>query len=796
MKNTLAFIALFLSIHSAAQVVITGKVIDEANHAPLEFAEVVLTNAASEVIAGTILDSVGLFRLQAVPGDYQLTVSYFGTGLYSESIQLQSNKDLGTLAVKNIQELDEVTVTAKKSLIQRKIDRLVFNVENSSQASQGDAMDVLQVTPGVRVQNDKINLIGKGSMRVLVNDKLVNLSGQDLANFLKTIRSEDIKSIEVITAPPAKYDAVGNSGLINIILKRARINSWNIRAYGAYRQRRFAGGDGGVNFDFNKRKLSIASSLSYWNRDYYQEQDDYAYFPDGLWYTSSPFKANIKGINGRLDLNYQISPKWSMGAQYMYAHNDFAVTDKPYTPVYEYNSGDVLRYLQSEGTMDLKPKIHSINYNNEVKLDTSGKKISINLDYFIFNNPDTKTYDGISVINNPTSKQYYRGVNTNSQDVANYAAKVDIEMPTSWAKLSFGSKFSSTRSLNDIEFFNSGLVDDPITSFAKDKNDFKYDEMIEAGYISISKDLREKWSAQLGLRMEATQTTSVSDNLMLDVGRDYIKWFPTFYLSYKPAENATASFSYSRRIQRPGFFELNPNIYFINPFQTIEGNAFLQPAFIDNLELAYTYKNYVATVYYGYEDNMYSQVPLPNSTTNVIRFTNENFINTQRFGTSQNLTFDKVSWWSSNNSLDVNYTLFTFNLEGNPAAQKGINAQISTNNDFTLNTKKTLLSGVNYWYSFPSVEGIFDVKSASSLSLYLQFLLLDKKLSVTLRGNDLFKTSARRKETTINGVFQTARYYFDNRYFQVSISYQFGNTDISAKKHDTGNEDEKERAGN
>lgn len=797
MNKLLTFLTLLLSLTITAQIEITGSIIEKESQNPLEFAEVILLTNKSSVITGVVTDVKGAFKLNAKSGIYKLQVTYIGQILYTKDVTVaEKSIDLGTIEVINSQELDEVVIAAKKKLIQRKIDRLVFNVENSSKASEGDALEVLRVTPGVRVQNDKITMIGKSNLRVMINDKIVQLSDEDLANFLKSIASEDIKNIEVITTPPAKYEASGNSGLVNIILKEAKKDSWNAQLKSSYRQRRYPTGSFGGSFNFNKNKLSVATSFNYSNGDYYQEQDDYAYFPDGLWYTSSPLKANIKRLNGRIDINYQITSKWAMGGQYLYNSTSFGVTDAPFTPVFDYNTNEILRSLQSDGTMDLSPEIHSINYNNEIVIDTLGRKITLNLDYFIYNNPDTKTYNGVSIIQNPFSQQFYRGTNTNKQDVTNVSAKLDVEYPLDWIDLDFGGKISNSKSLNDILFFNSGLVDNPITSLPLFQNDFEYKEDIQALYISASKKFNDKWSTQIGLRIEATQTNSTSNNLNLSTKNDYTKFFPTFYLSYDATENSNFSFNYSKRIERPSFFELNPNIYFINPFQTIEGNAFLQPSFIDNLELTNTYKNFVTKIYYSYEDSLFSQVPLPDSTTNIIRFTNENFINRNRIGISENYTFDKVKWWSSNNSLDINYSKSKFNLEEEQEDQEGINATISSYNDFNLNADKTLLMGLNYWYSFPGVNGIFDTKAASSLSLSLQYLLLDKNLNITLRGNDLFKSSAERTTTTVNGVFQTARYYYDSRAFQLSVSYKFGNKDIKVKKHKTGNTDEKGRTGN
>ncbi len=794
MKKILFLLLVLSSVIISAQTLISGVVVDKETQQPLEFAEVILLTSESAIVSGIVTDEKGAFQIKATPGSYKLQVIFVGQTLYTKNIDLSSQPlKLGTIIVGTSEQLEEVVIDAKKKLIQRKVDRLVFNVENSSKSSQGDALEVLRVTPGVRVQNDRITMIGKSNLRVMINDKMVQLSSDELASFLKSIASEDIKNIEVITTPPAKYEAAGNSGLVNITLKRAKEDSWNAQLKSSYRQRRYGTGSAGGSFNLSKNKFSIATSLNYSDGVYYQDQDDYAFFPDGIWYTSSPITANIERLNGRVDVNYKITPKWQMGAQYLYGRTDYDVTDAPYTPVFDNNTNEIIRSLRSDGTMRFTPVLHSVNYNNEVKLDTLGRKLTLNLDYFTYNNPDTKTYNGISTIQNPFSEQFYRGTNTNVQDVENMSAKLDIDYPLDWAKLSFGGKISNSKNLNDIVFFNSGLVDNPVTDLPLSQNDFNYEEKIFALYVSLRKKFNDKWSTQLGLRMEDTQTDSRSNNLNLFVENDYTKLFPTFYVSYNATENSNFSFTYSKRIQRPSFGELNPNIYFSNPFQSIEGNAFLQPAFIDNLELTNTYKNFVTKLYYSYEENLFSQVPLADASTNNIRFTNENFIDTQRFGISEDYTFDKVKWWTSSNSLDVNYSISKFNLAQPQPDQRGLNATISTYNDFNLNADKTWMLGVNYWYTFPGLNGIFNTLSASSLSFSVQCLLLDKNLNITLRGNDLLRDSAERNESRVNGVFQTARYYYDSQSLQLSISYKFGNKKIRAKRHRTGNSEERRR---
>ncbi len=793
----IVFLVMFISISANAQTLLKGKIIDKSTQQPIEFADIIVTSSLMEYPIGTITDVAGNFELSLKKGPYQLTVLFVGKELIVKAIEIKDmDIDLGVILIENSQQLDEVIITSKKKLIERKIDRLVFNVENSSKASQGDALEILRVTPGVRIQNDQIKMIGKSNLQVMINDKIVQLSEEDLANFLKSIASEDIKNIEVITTPPAKYEASGNSGLINITLKQAKKNSWNAQLKSSYLQRRYATGSFGGNFNFNKENFSMATSINYRDGTYYQEQDDYAYFSDGLWYTSSPFRGQFKGLNSRLDLNYKITSKWEMGAQYLHNNASFNYTDTPYTPVFDYNTNEIIRSLQSEGTANLSPKFHSVNYNNEFKLDSLGREITLNLDYFTYTNPDIKKYSGNSTIQNPLLEQFYKGINTNKQDVTNRSAKLDVVYPLNWINLGFGGKITNSKSVNTISFFNSGLVDNPIVDIPLSENNFEYKEDIQALYLSANKTISKKWQTQLGLRLEATQTNSVSNNLNLFAKNEYTKLFPTFYVSYDATENSNVSFNYSKRIQRPSFFQLNPNIYFTNPFQTIEGNAFLQPAFIDNFELTNTYKNFVTKLYYSYEDNLFSQVPLADATTNIIRFTNENFINTKRFGISENYTFNKIIWWSSNNSFDINYSKSEFSLEEEQDNQEGINATISTYNDFNLNVDKTLIMGLNYWYSFPGINGVYKTKSASSLSLSIQYVLLDKNLNISLRGNDLFKSSAERNESRVNGVLQTARYYYDSRSLQLSASYKFGNKALKAKKHKTGNSEERNRTGN
>jgi hypothetical protein len=797
MKSLLILLLLvLLSLKLSAQIKIIGKINSSAKD-PVEFAEILLLNKDSLVMKTEFTNEKGDFELEANPGWYKLEVRQERKRLFSKNIELSADIDLGIITVDHINQLESVTVVGEKKLFERKVDRLIFNVENSINASGGDALEALKVTPGIKVQNDKILVIGKSNLAVMIDDKIIELSQEDLVNFLKSIPSESIKSIEVITTPPAKYEAAGNSGMVNIRLKKMKKDSWNALMGITYLQRKYGDGTLLGNLNYNKNRIGISSTINYKKGTTYVDQDSNVYFSDGLWHTSNPFKSDYTRINGKVNINYIISSKWVMGVQMLINDNKPKASINSNTSVNDYTTNETISYLKSERQNVQNPNIKSLNFYNEFKLDTLGKRIELNFDFFNFNNKDSRIYKGISVVEIPlpSSEKYFSGINNNNQNISNFSGKLDIEFPTKWMKLNFGGKISNSKSNNNIFFFNSGIVDTPVSELPLSQSKFEYSENVEALYISGNMKISKKWELQFGLRSEAIQAKAFSENLNQLVKNNYFKMFPTAFLSYLPNENSIFSFSYSTRIDRPRFNELNPNVFYINPFQTIEGNPFLQPAFVDNAELTYTYKKFESKLYFSIEDNLFYQIPMADPETNNIRYTNKNFINTQRYGISENYVYDKYKWWTSSIGFDINYSISKSSLAITNREQKGFNSRVSSNNDFSLNPSKTLLFNLNYWYSFPSIDGIENNKAISSLSFTLQYLILKKDLKISLKVNDLFKTEIIKSNSTVNGVYQEARYYLDSRGCQLSVNYKFGNKTVKEQQREMGNDEEKRRTG-
>lgn len=306
---------------------LTGKIVD-GKGVPVEFGEVLLLQKDSLPVKEEHINNLGEFSFQIDSGDYILKIQQFKRVIYSAAISMNGNHDLGIIKINSIKNINEVILDGKKKLIERKVDRLVFNVENSISATGGDALDAMKVTPGLKVQNDKIYIVGKSGMSVMIDDRLIQLSGNDLINFLRTIRSDEIKSIEVITNPPAKYDAEGNSGIINIKRKKVTPNSWKSLISSRYIQGNYASGGMGANFDYQKNKIYLNLSINYDRTKRKIDENITNLYPSKLWSETRTKKNLFFPFTTRLGFDYKLSPKVITGISFYNSFSEANPTEK------------------------------------------------------------------------------------------------------------------------------------------------------------------------------------------------------------------------------------------------------------------------------------------------------------------------------------------------------------------------------------------------------------------------------------------------------------------------------------
>lgn len=795
MTKLIFFLWLFvLPFGVLAQVKISGQITDSQNK-PLELLEVQLQNNQALITHSDLTDSKGNFSLTTPKGTYTLLIKHLGKVLKEQTINASQDVNLGIIILNDTpQQLQEVVVNSKKKLIERKVDRLVFNVENSISASGGDAIDAMKITPGIRVQNDAISMIGKNNLAVMIDDKIIQLAGEDLINFLKTIPSDNIKSIEVITAPPAKYSAEGNSGLVNIKLKKAKKDSWSANMRGTYTQTTYPAGSVGGGFNYDKKKISISSDLGITNGSISPTYNTTFFYPSQTWQEENTNRNYYDIVRGRLGVNYKFSEKFNIGLQYIGSNNNKNNKEKDFSTIKNNSLSTIDSLIISSAENKIKNNINAVDIYTIYKLDTIGRKISTNFNYLVFDDNQDRIFKSNNLYQNQTiiPNSYYAANNISEQNITNYSAKIDVDFPTKFIDLTFGGKISFTKNNTDLALYNlttGNQVFDPLQS-----NKFVYKENTEALYISGSKKLGEKWESQLGLRLETTQTEGNAITLNQTNKNNYSKLFPTFYLSYAPNENNSLSFSYGKRLDRPYFEFLNPFRIYNNKYQYSEGNPFLQPSYSNNLEINYTYKsNWNNRLYYSKISNGTGGIifinPLDGIQANIIL----NYLNSENFGLSESYTISHKEWFQSYNSFDIFYSNSKSSVPYINSNITGVNYNLTTNNNFIFNKEKTVLFALNYSYNFKGVSGVDKISAYSQLDASLKFLFLNKKWNLAIIGNDILKTSIITQTSITNNYPIIYRNYEDIRFLRISVVYKLGNKDIKTTQIEGSNEEEKNR---
>ncbi|WP_300675684.1 outer membrane beta-barrel family protein [Soonwooa sp.] len=763
--------------------------ITNANKKSISDAEVTLTQGKNK--SYFITDSEGKFKINTKEnGEFQLEVFQDGTSVYSEKVNIMGDiiKNITIAEAKSTEtKIDGVQIVAKKKLIERKVDRMVFNVENSVAAQGLDAFEALGKTPMLRTTDKAISIAGKSNVAVMVNDKIINLSGDDLINYLKTLRSDDIAKIEIITTPPAKYEAEGRSGLINIILKKNTSLGWNasLQSSGTYYfGKPTVSHTNGVTFNYQGKKLSISSSLSegefYWNQKSYTHNLNNN--NDGFWNTDSQWFNNFKNKGGNIKAEYKLNDKNTIGFNYNYSHNKNSEKAKNSTKILDENGA---RSFLSDGDNLNIRNIHNANAFYDIKIDSAGGKLS---------------FSGNLMMNNANANNYYNTIETSgtASTFANpilkykiYSGQADLEKTISKVKLETGVKYTKIENNSNFNFFD--IQNGEFVPNLDRSNVFNYNEENYAAYASGSFKINEKWDAKAGLRYEYTKLNgfSVTDNVTNE--NQYGKFFPTAYISYKPSDDHTFSANYSRRISRPYFNNLNPFKYYNSEFEFNTGNPYLRPIFTDSFELAYVLKsNFSATAFYNYNKDSYDRIQFIDN--GIKHNTVLNFYNESQAGINLSYNFNKFKWLESSIFVNGFYSKSKSFIPDAIAELSGYGASYSLDNSFFLNKDKTFTFLFGFWGDLPNKVGNTSFQGKFSAYSGFKLSLMDKKLLINATLDDVFNTE-RSKGVEYYQNFNSAYYYKGiSRSFNLSLTYKFGNNNVKGATKEVKFE-EKSRAG-
>ncbi|MBB4803246.1 hypothetical protein HNP37_003321 [Flavobacterium nitrogenifigens] len=791
--NLLIFLLLPLFCLAQTTLKLKGKITSE--NAPLEWANVSILNLEGKIINGTTSLQDGSFEINLKKDSYKMIINLLGFTDFEKEIAISKDTDLGLIVLnKNVTDLVEVVIQTKKKTIEQKTDRLIYNLENNVSTTGSDALSAINTAPGVVVKNDAITILGKGTSRVMIDGRLIELTGEELNSFLKSISASDIKNIEIISNPPAKYEADGFGGLINIIMKKGVRDSWKNTVTASYDQNRYGIYTLRDNFFYNKNKFRFSASVN--GKTGYKNADEVLemYFPDGLSKMSSTTKVKNENFSGKIALDYDLSERTTIGFQFLNDRNnpDFNSDIR----IDNYNTQNELDNVTlNKSFTDKGSKNQTYNGHLITKLDSLNRKLSFDVDYFNYSSKFNRDFTA----NDYSSEMQFIGINQagrniSNQDIDNWSFKADMEHPFTAFNLSYGAKMSFTNSVSDVAFYNtiSGTPElDPNQS-----NRFKYTENNQAIYINGDKKINEKWNIQLGLRLENTETNGFSETLNQENVNNYLKLFPTFFTSYKKNDNNTFSLNYGKRINRPRFDLLNPFRIYINSNSYSEGNPFLRPSFSDNFELAHSYKDILRTsIFVNVITNGYGVIFTSNPDTNTQIVTRENYFKGLNYGLGESYSASFVDWWQSENSVYFLGSQTTFTKDFDATPSNSLQIDFTTNNTFILG--KTTKLQIDFNYSTPFKNGLYNIGYVSSFDIGFKQDLLNKTLQIAFLANDIFNTSYLKDFTSVvNGVKQVYSQNESNRFVRLSVIYNFGNNKINIKERAFGNQDEKKRTGN
>ncbi|WP_158600301.1 TonB-dependent receptor domain-containing protein [Fibrisoma montanum] len=774
---------------------------------PLEFATILLLKAGdSTLVKGAAGDADGHYSIDNVmPGTYRISVTGVGyQKAFSAPFTVETGQAQVAVPTLVVQEdsrtLGEVKVTAKKPFIEQLADKTVVNVENSIVSAGGTALDVLEKAPGVLVdtQNDRISLKGRTGTLVMIDGKPTYLSAQEVVNLLRNTPSNGIQSIELISNPSAKYDAAGNAGIINIRLKRGTRNEGTSGSatvgsgYGRFPKasagltlNHRAGGwslFGNYNYDYNERFGSVDARRIFGKGDSLTTVRNLGYRPSSS--RNHTFKAGA---------DYALGKRTSAGLMLngMVSDNQARIDNSNLL----YNAGGELQQnvtMVNASTRGLQRIAANVNVKHT--FDTLGRnagprELTVDADYsYVSIDPQDNMRTRFLNAVGEEVRQPLVQRNTPPSQVTIRAGKFDYVHPLSKsAKLEAGGKISYVTSDNDARF--ETLVDGNYVIDPQRTNHFLYDETISAAYLNGSKDW-QKWSLQGGLRMEHTRSLGNSVTLNKVVDRNYVNLFPSVFMTYTASKNHQWRTSYSRRIDRPNYQDLNPFVYVMDTYTYYQGNPFLRPQYTDAFQVGYTYKGQTtASLSYNHTTDVITGVN--EQMEQIMRVTTVNLASLKNINLNVGFPLTITKWWNTRQTVDVFYNAYDAEYAGERLDYRQVSANVTSNHSFVLPHGFTAeLSG---FYNSPFVYGMLRLRALGQVSVGVQKTLWNKTATVRLNVSDLFQTM--RPGGVINhgttNVTFTNR--FESRVARLTFTYNFGNRNIKGGGQRRSSAEEEQR---
>ncbi|GJN59911.1 outer membrane beta-barrel family protein [Elizabethkingia anophelis] len=722
----------------------------------------------------------------------------------------QTKKD--TASTKKIEE-----VTLTKKVFQKKTDRFVYDVAASPVAKGNTAFNLLKETPLVSSTDDKtLRIAGKSNAVIYINGRKTQMDADGLVAFLKNTPAENIQKIEVITMPGSEFQVESSDGIINIILKKKTDNGLNGNLRMANNQGYYNNPSAGVSINYRKNKLGISSSIN--TNDYTQRQ--YYILRNGNSTSNNQSEGGMsdpnKGIGGYLNIDYALTEKSNLALSYNTRYNKSfnSVSNLFNTLKVQDKNGDwQTGYNMTKNHENAQSYNNSVNLNYELKTDSLGSKLNLNAAYFNYHrgqNSTNTTLDADQYGNTYSTSK--RIIQATPQMINNFSGMVDyIKKIKNDFTISVGGNYSNTKTDNDTK--TTTYKRDPLTptnyNITDTPNHFIYTENIYAVYVTFDKKFSDKFSGKVGARYEITNSLGTSDNAQTPeykrIERNYNNLLPYLSLNYAINKDHNLSYSFSSRMRRPSFWELNPVKEYLTDFNYVQNNPFVKASSVYNQELTYMYKNsYFIIIGHKYIKDVLNQIPLQGypvhpdgtvGTQNVLRYIRTNFGDKQElsamFGIQKSF-FNQ--YWTTSFNIGMQRNINNGTLSVDPttgdsfqdAEKKPItyvnniksnSLLIQTNNTFRLDKAKTWYLGVNYFFVDKQQIELGQLKALSSLDVNIKKLWNDWTFALEVR--DLLRTNkVVITDPQSNGNFNYVNQNGYQQQLELSITYNFGNKKV------------------
>lgn len=765
---------------------IQGTVINVQNE-KLPLVSVEVYGSQNALIKTLTTDQNGFFILENIDDkSVRLVIKDLEYARAEKMLNLETeNGALQIVLKKEVQDIQEVVMTRQKPLVKRKIDRLEFNVENSNISSL-NAWEIIKKTPGVTAGNDVLAIKGSQSILVTINDKRVMLTGDELKNLLENTQGDEVKSVEVITNPPAKYEASG-SAVLNIVMKKNKIEGYRGTVTSKYIQSQYAKGLAGISQYYKKNRLSVMASYYLGSGTYYREGTDYVNYAEDQtrWISTMNRKDRNKSQNTlNFNLEYEIDSLTNVSLNYSgffsprssgtynvptLIYNTQNIAESNYTTINDHHS----RIINN-----------SVSFQADRKLGARSKLTWTN--YFAGNNArkyqNVLTY--LDFVNQPPTESNF--VTHNKSEVQLYSTQADYQWKSEKWELESGGKYSFVKTGSQLDFSDN---ENGVPQYRADKsNIFDYKEHNFALYSSLAYN-PGKWNFKAGLRAEKTDLEGVVSEPFEINKNKYWKLFPTFYAQYTTRSNHQFALSYGKRISRPSYSWLNPAKSYYNLFSYFQGDPKLKATIIHNLNLTYTWKEYNLDFYYRKEIFPSMEISYQDPNNNNLVYYYTNIEKGQAYGLSLYKNFQFRPWWSFSLSENIEHNENYFiGIDRLLYKNKVWNWVSDISTSFTLDKKSEWKLELGHRYNSPSIQGTFRISGSSSAYLVMNKKFFSNKLEASFIFNDIFRTSGEKVSTEYANQDNYFIDYRDTQSVTLSLKFNFGNQSVknarSIKKAD------------